>query len=281
MESKTAVDTRHRTPRTHPHSQAVAEYRPCVPGEHCHESYRIMLVLAGSGTLHVDSTREDLQPGDVLAIPPGSAHWLDGPDPSPRVLGFEFFPGSLLEPTEFPVLQTVFSDPVAHCQGAVAGEIERLLRKVRGEQRHPGRSGLLALRAYTLTLLVEIDRHKARAANRPRAEIEAERQMAAVRAMIESRLTEPLPLTELATSAHTSPRQLTALFKRAYGLTPLQYQTRLRIATAQEMLCHTGTSVQEIAHSVGYENLSHFYRLFEHHAGMPPGRFRQAAGSQG
>ena len=55
----------------------------------------------------------------------------------------------------------------------------------------------------------------------------------------------------------------------------MHYVTRLRVAAAQDLLSTTSKGVAEVAREVGYENLSHFYRLFVQHTGLSPGRYRQ------
>jgi len=247
---------------------------PCPPYPHCHEKYRLIMGLGGGASFRCQDELLEVQSGDVLTVAPGWVHQILPHGNPPQLLSVEFVPGTFLDPGEFAALHGVFATPVAHCQGPGAEHIEQLLRRLRREQQLEQDGSLYALRGYALALLVELQRRKAADEDGARRVLDAEREMRAVRALIEQRLAERVRLQELAAVAHTSVRQLTTLFKRAYGMTPLQYQTKLRITAAQELLLHSDLGVQAVARAVGYGNLSHFYRLFEQSTGTSPGRFR-------
>lgn len=83
----------------------------------------------------------------------------------------------------------------------------------------------------------------------------------------------PLVLKELADLIERSPNYTLALFKEAVGHTPLEYQHRLRIASAMEMLQNTSLSVTFIAHHLGYYDTSYFYKVFRRHTGLSPSAY--------
>lgn len=66
------------------------------------------------------------------------------------------------------------------------------------------------------------------------------------------------------------PDRLRELFVAAYGLTPLAYRNRMRVAAAMALIDGTGLSATEIAHRVGFAHLSHFSAFFRREAGMGP-----------
>lgn len=61
-------------------------------------------------------------------------------------------------------------------------------------------------------------------------------------------------------------------FKRATGLSPLQYQKELRLLEARKILVHQDLSVREAAFQVGYESASQFNREYSRHFGSPPAK---------
>jgi AraC family transcriptional regulator len=97
---------------------------------------------------------------------------------------------------------------------------------------------------------------------------------------IEANLCTQLTLEELATLVHLSPFHFARCFKATMGLAPHQYVIARRIELAKRLLLTTTLNVAEVAWSIGYENLSHFRRLFTTHLGVTPGELRHAAGSQ-
>jgi len=59
-------------------------------------------------------------------------------------------------------------------------------------------------------------------------------------------------------------------------LAPHQYVIARRLELAKRLLLTSTHTVAEIAWSIGYENMSHFRRLFTMHIGMTPGEIRRA-----
>ncbi|WP_436492381.1 GlxA family transcriptional regulator [Actinokineospora sp. HUAS TT18] len=78
--------------------------------------------------------------------------------------------------------------------------------------------------------------------------------------VIETRLTEPLPLAELARAGRCSERTVTRLFSRATGMTPLRYQQTLRLERAEHLI-GTGATVESAARAVGFEDARMLRRL--------------------
>lgn len=65
------------------------------------------------------------------------------------------------------------------------------------------------------------------------------------------------------------------LIKKYSGMTYLQLRQNVRMEAAIQLLEDTSMTVEEIAHHTGYENLGHFYRLFEEKYHMTPGEYRR------
>jgi len=98
--------------------------------------------------------------------------------------------------------------------------------------------------------------------------------LAAVRRYIRSAYSSPLSVRALAQQFGYHEDYLTRLFRRRYGTTPGKYLREVRIEQAHWLLLHTDLSIEHIALSVGYRDLSAFYRAFEAIHGMPPGEVR-------
>lgn len=65
-------------------------------------------------------------------------------------------------------------------------------------------------------------------------------------------LDSPTSITELATLAGMSTSHFSALFKKAAGMSAVEYVKRLRSARARELLITTDASIADIARAVGY-----------------------------
>ncbi|GIH97633.1 GlxA family transcriptional regulator [Planobispora siamensis] len=86
--------------------------------------------------------------------------------------------------------------------------------------------------------------------------------------LIETRFTERLPLSLLAEATRCSERTVTRLFRRATGLTPLAYQTALRLERAEHLL-GTGATAEAAAREVGFEDARTLRRLRARSAAPP------------
>jgi transcriptional regulator GlxA family with amidase domain len=81
---------------------------------------------------------------------------------------------------------------------------------------------------------------------------------------------EPVRLPRLAKLANMSSRNLVRAFKTTTGLTPLQYQQRLRLEFAGSLLRDSRLTLESIAESCGFADTRHFRRLWKSIFHLPP-----------
>ncbi|MFC4808632.1 AraC family transcriptional regulator [Paenibacillus sp. GCM10023250] len=86
----------------------------------------------------------------------------------------------------------------------------------------------------------------------------------------------PLNMRSLAHSLKLTPVQLTRRFRAAYGMTPSEFVTELRLARACRLLEETTLSIDNIASRCGYENGFYLSRIFRQKRGMTPSFYRKA-----
>ena len=79
---------------------------------------------------------------------------------------------------------------------------------------------------------------------------------------------------DVARVAGLSPVQFFRSFRKATGMTPMQYLRRQRMNHAQRGLVESGDSVKEIAEQAGYLDQFHFSRDFKRWTGLSPKFFR-------
>jgi AraC family transcriptional regulator of arabinose operon len=83
-----------------------------------------------------------------------------------------------------------------------------------------------------------------------------------------------ISLADLAGMAGLSVSHYSALFRRATGYGALEYQTRLRMGAARELLDTTDRSVASVAAQVGFADPLYFSRQFRRIHGMSPTGYR-------
>lgn len=96
----------------------------------------------------------------------------------------------------------------------------------------------------------------------------------AVSRQINERFAEPLGLDGMARIAGLSPTHLCAVFRRHFGMPPVEMLLRVRIAHARELLADPCCSVAEAAQAVGYRDVRTFARLVRRRLGRTAGSLR-------
>ena len=98
---------------------------------------------------------------------------------------------------------------------------------------------------------------------------------------IRENLDQPLDVAVLARSASMSTSSLYRAFRAATGMTPLQFQKRLRLEEARRRLVTGRLTVHVAGRSLGYRSSSQFSREYRRHFGEPPstdaGRYASSA----
>lgn len=94
-----------------------------------------------------------------------------------------------------------------------------------------------------------------------------------VRNAMAANLSQPQPISELKRIAGMNELKMRKLFKQIFGKGIYEYFQYLRMKEAARMLREDKLSVSEVGYALGFENLSHFTRLFEHHIGLKPKRY--------
>ena len=89
-----------------------------------------------------------------------------------------------------------------------------------------------------------------------------------------------LTLDDICKKFNFSRNYIINLFKKEYGITPFEYMNSIKIKRAMYLLKTTSSSIENIAYESGYNNYSHFYRLFRRHTGMAPLEWRNTSMSR-
>ena len=107
---------------------------------------------------------------------------------------------------------------------------------------------------------------------------ESERDMGIEPALkyINENFTKPCQVTELARMCNLSDSHFYARFKRAMGVTPIEYKNRLTISSAERLLVdEPGLSIEEISERMGFSSSSYFRRIFKRMSSLSPRDFRK------
>jgi two-component system response regulator YesN len=92
---------------------------------------------------------------------------------------------------------------------------------------------------------------------------------------IEEHLSEELSREDIANHVYLNPAYLSRLFKKETGQSLTDYILELRIAKVKPMLEKTNLKISDIAQTVGYDNFSHFTKMFKKATGLTPFEYRR------
>ena len=91
-------------------------------------------------------------------------------------------------------------------------------------------------------------------------------------AVMRMRLSETVPIEQLAKIAHMSTSSFHHHFKAVTSMSPLQYQKQLRLLEARRLMLAGTADATRAAYEVGYESTTQFSREYARMFGAPPRR---------
>ena len=94
---------------------------------------------------------------------------------------------------------------------------------------------------------------------------------------IKKHINERITLEKLETVFGISKYEISRNFKKYCGSSFVEYLNTIRINQACSLLTNTKASVNDIAESVGFDNLPHFSKTFKKYTGMSPKQFATTA----
>jgi len=244
----------------------TAMHHPAPQGhqvpQHVHQQHELVLVLRGRIRVAADGSVLDGSPGVLHVFPAGCRHdqgcsgpWhticllLHGEDPlwaeGPRAIATG---GDELLRSWFHQLCTLAASRAAEDRDAADALLAALLLRLR-----------------------RLQRVRREAESMPPALLSA-------LARIDAALDRDLDVAALAHACGLSRSRLGELFRRHLGSPPLRHHARLRMERARTLLANPYTTVSAVARELGFDDLNWFVRRFSAVHGLPPGRWRRAAG---
>ncbi|MET4638356.1 AraC family transcriptional regulator [Mycetocola sp. 2940] len=223
----------------------------------------VILCIAGSGVVTLDTAQHVLTPGACIVIPAGLPHQYVTSPENPWTIWWLHVRGTdvpdltqLLTSEERPVLRLRSLDRVVSLFDELVSLLERRLSPAH----------LLAASGVAWHLLSRIVADSILPAEGSPLE----------RAMryLEARIDGTIQVKELAALVGMSPSHLSALFREATGSGPNAFHTSLKMSRARGLLDTTTMPVTEIALAVGYTDPLYFSRHFRRIHGTSPTLYR-------
>jgi AraC-like DNA-binding protein len=284
LETKTQLWFYHDAQMCVHYFQYVAGRLDCLP--HTHDEYNIILCLKGGFECGIRNGHEPLKPGDVLVINPGEVHcnrYGYGPAEASGLTVHltETSMSRLIDRMRLPIdlghssisfLEKVH-DPALLSFG------EELITELDGRK-----SGFeMVAQALVVQLMVHLLRHCLHpVVQSPQRSLPRQLpswQMVRALEYMNSRGKASFSLGELCSSVGTSATRFIQLFKNSVvdGMSPHSFYNHLVVHKARRLLLEPDLSIKAISYELGFQNESHFCKVFRACTGLTPGGFRVSA----
>lgn len=255
-----------------------------------HGYLEIFVLLSSSCRRRMGDATLPLTCGDVLIMDHLKLHAVvDFPEEEAEALVIRFLPEFVRSAASTASDLLILLPFYCHIEGqphvvrsgepaavAVHSALVQLIESYATLARSPyGQSGA---RAHFLILLNQLARHFQSAERLKelydRQQVKIDR-LQKVFAYVDEHYAEPISLPQMATRAGMSKQRFYTLFKKAAGMTLIEYVTQVRLTHAARLLRESARSIVEIANAVGFADQSYFDRRFRRQFGRTPSQFRR------
>ncbi|MEY8353244.1 response regulator [Lachnospiraceae bacterium 54-53] len=96
-----------------------------------------------------------------------------------------------------------------------------------------------------------------------------------IKRYMQSHVDSSYSLIDVADYMQMNPAYLSRYFKEKTGETFMEYDKKLKMERAGDLLATTNMKTYEIAYQLGYKSVQHFSRIFKEFHGVPPMEYRQ------
>ncbi len=239
---------------------------------HYHAFHKVIMVLAGRAEYAVEGERYTLRPGDFVLVGRGSIHrpiMTDG-DFYERIVFYispEYLQGQSLPEADLERCFSLAQERFCYVYRAAEDDgIQALFRALEISEKENAFGAKLRSRALFTELMVAINRAVIRGDG---GEGQGDNKVVAILQYLNSHLTEPLTIDELAARFFISKYHMMRRFREETGYTIHSYVSEKRLLLAQQML-QRGYSLARAAEECGYQDYSTFSRAYKKHFGRSP-----------
>jgi AraC-like DNA-binding protein len=252
-----------------------------APHRHPHHFWEICYVLGGGGRYFIEKQSYPMGPGDVFLVNDHEIHNIVAEKTDRVTVMFSPHVLNLIPHVDGLSLRNLFVDRppdkshLVRLEEREKDEVEALSLLLAREYDNRDR-GFWAICLGCLSAQMGI---VARAYYREHTATHVfsatEQLVQEMIGVIERHVTERLSLTELAARAGVSPSYFSTVFKKVTGIPLVSFINLKRLQKAKELLRTTELKVSAVSVESGFNDLSHFNRVFKRELDVSPLRYRR------
>lgn len=242
--------------------------------EHHHVDYEWIYVRKGAVRYWINDTCLLAEEGDFYYVQPGQTHREE----------------SVREPLEFYFIRFYFLDlkgqinyfipepgiPEKQNISKLDSEFDYLFRKVYKESVHEklGSKQIIESLLLYMTWLLRRNLNMKNELQTDKVGYHVEIVSTAI-SYLKNNVDKNITLKELGTYCCISQDYLSHIFKDITGISPLQYELRLKMDEAKSMLNNTSLSINDIGNKLGFSDQLYFSRAFKKIVQLSPSKYRK------
>ena len=251
---------------------------------HWHNEMELIVIQKGSGIVSVDFQARAVTSGDLILILPGQLHAIEQKEQAHMEYENILFHPSMLISGDKDLCATQFILPLISGQFAIERfitpalewypdaahcihEIDRLC-----DLRPDGYQ--LAVKGLLLQFLFFLICNQKNRVSVSKSRTKTLSEMKLILKYVEDHYAEPIPIEKMAALSYYSKSHFMKFFKQHMGMGFTEYLNDYRLTIAARLLTTTESAILEIAVQTGFDNLSHFNRLFKRKFQIPPRDYR-------
>lgn len=232
------------------------------------DSYLIVLVLSGSGTLMYNEKFYELKPGSCFFIDCKIPYYHQSSDSDPWELIWVHFHGATSK--EYYRYFSVISDPalIPQAFGELKDKLERLLDVNTHADLMAEISSSRLIMDILSILLQDVTNSK-------EEQTPARQKMLQIRLYLDEHYTDKFSLDQLSENFFISKYHLSREFKNHFGITPNHYVISKRITLVKKLLRFSDFTLEDIAAKAGFYDTSYLNKQFKKSEGISASDFRK------
>ncbi len=259
--------------------------------------HEFVFIMEGSGSVFIEDREYTACPGHLYLFKPGISHSITASEKSgirqPHI-HFDLFyqKDSEVTPISYRSMDRIREDEkflyrkdINECLNVQIPErillkkpetVEELIFRIINEYEINNSYAFLRSKALFIELLCHILEEISGDSNNKNHMIPAihYETVVVIKEYIRLNYRSKLCLSDIASKANLSENHTIKLFRAAFGITPIQYQIRLRIERGKQLLLESHHTVSDISDHLGFGDVQHFSKVFKNHTKQSPTEFK-------
>jgi AraC-like DNA-binding protein len=230
--------------------------------------YQFQYVVEGAVTYEIEGRKILTRKGDLIYHSPNQLHSVKTLENEPYVcLSLVFHFGM----SSFPIEQLLGED--RYLGNIENHPIEHKLSLLISHYQQPGLPHQVICQGLLMEICGELATRRSSSANSASVHEKTMAKLVLIRNYIFENYSKDIKLQHLESISGLSKNYIIIKYRRAFGLTPFEYLTRVRIERARELVLQSDLSIGEIAQRVGYADVHTFGRMFKNKTGTSVSQF--------